>query len=148
MEVVITADETIDYQAEVQELMTKWGEKYVKWLKLDTPGKYPLIAMDEPDIVDIKGKAVMKVPVAYEQQMRYVGFGESDNPMSCYVGLLAVGYYEGSISGWEFQVVVEEDNEILYKYIPDAEPYVNQLIADSQRLSTETINQLLEQQDA
>lgn len=138
------ANDKLNYQEEAQDLMAKWGDKYVKWMKLDTPGKYPFIAVDEPDIVDIKGKAVMRVPVAYDRQMRYIGFGESNNPMSCYVGLLAVGYYEGSITGWDFHVVVEEENDQLYKYIPEAERYVNRLIEESQRLTEEEIRDILE----
>lgn len=134
----------VNFHEEVQELMTSWGDKYVKWLKLNEPGKYPFIAVDEPSIVDIRGKAVMKVPVAYDQEMRYVGFGESQDPHSCYVGLLAVGYYEGSITGLHFHVVVEQERDWIYKSIPEAEPYVNRLIDDSRQLSTDTIAELLE----
>lgn len=140
---IATTEYDFDYHAEIQELLAHWGDKYVKWLKLDEPGTYPFVAVDEPDLVDIKGKAVMRVPVAHDQQMRYIGFGESASPMSCYVGLLAIGYYNEGISGLHFHVVVEDEGDQIDKSIPEAEPYVNRLIQDSTALSTDQITELL-----
>lgn len=139
--------DAMDYATELSRIRQEWDDRHLRWFKITEAGTYHFALYDEPEIVEIKDNRVMKVPAVYadDAQIYLIGFGENTDPLSPYVGLLAVGYYGNLTPGWEFDVVAEQQKNYLIKSIPQTRPYTERYLNEARQLSEAEFRQLLEQ---